>query len=165
MLQVSPDQPSRSIIFVLFSSGEQQHLGSRIFVSNFTPLKNIEAFVNVSAVGTGDSIAVLGNKRYPALWNVARKVDTTYCTDDIVTGYKTMPKGDAVAFDHVGIPSINITNFKGYRYAHVPSDIVENIDRQFIVKATQLLFETVLDLSFGEYQGRSNASKRVRFGE
>ena len=32
-----------------------------------------------------------------------------------------------------------------------------------IVQATQLLFETVLDLSFGEYQGRSNASKRIRF--
>ncbi len=163
LLQQSPDQPSRSIVFVLFSGGEQQHLGSRIFVSNFSPLKRIEAFVNVNAIGTGDSIAVLGNKRYPALWSVARKVDTTYCTSDIVTGYKTLPKGDAVAFDHVGIPSINITNFKGYRNAHVPSDIVENIDRQFIVKATQLLFETVLDLSFGEYQGRSNASKRIRF--
>lgn len=163
MLQQSPDQPSRSVLFVLFSAGEQQHLGSQIFVSNFTPLKGIEAFVNVSSVGCGDSIAVLGNKRYPKLWGTARKVDTTYCTNDVVTGYKTMPKGDAVAFDHVGIPSINITCYKGHRHAHVPSDIVENIDRRFIVKATQLLFETVLDLSFGEYQGRSNASRRVRF--
>lgn len=163
MLQYSPDQPSRSIIFVLFSSGEQQHLGSQIFVSNFTPLKRIEAFVNVTAVGSGDSIAVLGNKRYPKLWGVSRKVDSLYCSNSMVTGYKTLPKGDAVAFDHVDIPSINITNFKGYRHAQVPSDIVENIDREMIVKATQLLFETVLDLSFGEYQGRSNASKRIRF--
>ncbi len=163
MLQFSYDQPSRSIIFVLFSAGEQQHLGSQIFVSNFTPLKSIEAFINISAVGCGDSISVLGNKRYPKLWNVARKVDTTYCTSDMVVGVKTLPKGDAVAFDHVGIPSINITNYKGLRHAHVPSDIVENIDRRYIVKATRLLFETVLDLSFGEYQGRSNASKRVRF--
>ena len=163
MLQQSPDQPSRSIVFVLFSAGEQQHLGSRIFVSNFTPLKRIEAFVNVTAVGSGDSVAVLGNKRYPQLWNVARKVDSLYCSNSMLTGYKTLPKGDAAAFDAVDIPSINITNFKGYRHNHVPSDIVENIDRRMIVQATQLLFETVLDLSFGEYQGRSNASKRIRF--
>lgn len=163
MLQYAEDQPSRPIVFALFACGEQQHLGSQIFVSNFKPLKNIEAFVNVTAVGVGDSIAVLGNKRYPHLWSVARKVDTLYCGNDVAVGMKTMPKGDAVAFDHVGIPSINITSYKGRRHNHVPSDIVENIDRRYIVKATQLLFETVLDLSFGEYQGRSNASKRLRF--
>ena len=163
MLQYSEDQPSRSILFVLFSSGEQQHLGSRIFVSNFKPLKAIEAYVDVSKIGSGDSIMVLGNKRYPKLWGVAKKVDTTYCTGDVAIGFKTMPKGEALAFDKVGIPCINITNYKGYRHVRVPSDIVENIDRKFIVKATQLLFETVLDLSFGEYQGRSNASKRITF--
>lgn len=163
MLQLSEDQPSRSVIFAVFSASEQQHLGSQVFVSNFKPLKNIEAFVDVSSIGGGDSISVLGNKRYPQLWNVARRVDTVYCTNDMCVSFKTMPKGAAAAFDYVGIPSINITNYKGNRHAHVPSDIVENIDRRFIVKATQLLFETVLDLSFGEYQGRSAASKRVKF--
>lgn len=163
MLQYSEDQPSRSIVFVLFAAGEQQHLGSQIFVSNFKPLKRIESFVNVTAVGCGDSIMVMGNKRYPKLWGVAKKVDTTYCGNDVPVSFKTLPKGDGVAFDHVGIPSINITSYKGHRFNHVPSDIVENIDRRYIVKATQLLFETVLDLSFGEYQGRSNASKRIVF--
>ncbi len=163
LLQYSDDQPSRSIIFVLFAAGEQQHLGSQIFVSNFTPLKRIEAFINVASVGCGDSILVMGNKRYPQLWGAAKRVATLYCTNDVAIGVKTMPKGDAVAFDYVGIPSVNITGYKGGRHNHVPSDIVENIDRRFVVKATQLLFETVLDLSFGEYQGRSNASKRVKF--
>ncbi len=163
MLQMSEDQPSRNVLFVLFSSGEQQHLGSQIFVSNFTPLKGIEAFVDVNNIGCGDSIMVMGNNHYPALWEVARKVDTLYCTRDMALGYKNNPKGAAVAFDEIGIPSINITAFNGRQHYHVPSDIVENIDRNFVVKATQLLFETVLDLSFGEYQGRSNASKRIRF--
>lgn len=163
MLQYSEDQPSRSIVFALFADGEQQHLGSQIFVSNFTPLKRIEAFVDVTTVGCGDSIMVSGNKKYPQLWSVAKRVDTTYCSNDVAVGMKTLPKGNAAAFDHVGIPSINVTSYKGKRFNHVPSDIVENIDRRFIVKATQLLYETVLDLSFGEYQGRSNASKRVRF--
>lgn len=163
LLSLSPDQPSRSVIFVLFSAGEQQHLGSRIFVSNFTPLKNIEAYINVSHLGCGDSIMVMGNKRFPHLWDVAKHIDTLRCSNDVVTGYKTLPKGDAAAFAQVGIPSINLTSFRGRRFSHVPSDIVENIDRKFIVKSTQLLFETVLELSFGEYQGRSNASKRIRF--
>ena len=163
MLQYSEDQPSRSIVFVLFSGGEQQWLGSRIFVSNFTPLKRIEAFIDVSTVGCGDSIMVLGNKRYPHLWDVAKKVDTVYCSNTVATGFKTLPKGNATAFNQVGIPCINITSYKGQRYSRVPSDIVENIDRNYIVKATKLLFETVLDLSFGEYQGRSSNSKRVKF--
>ncbi len=163
MLQYSEDQPSRSIVFVLFSGGEQQWLGSRIFVSNFSPLKNIEAFIDVSTVGCGDSIMVLGNKRYPHLWQVAKKVDTTYCNGLVTTGYKTNPKGNAAVFNQIGIPSANITSYRGQRYVHVPSDIVENIDRNYIVKATKLLFEMVLDLSFGEYQGRSSDSKRVKF--
>lgn len=163
MLSESPDQPNRSVVFVLYSAGEQQHLGSRIFVSNFTPLKRIEAYVDVNSIGRGDSIMVLGNLRYPDLWDVARKVDTLYCTRDMVTSVKTLPAGDAAAFLQVGIPSLNITNQGGSRHVRVPSDIAENIDRNFIVKATQLLFETVLDLSFGEYQGRSNDSKRIKF--
>lgn len=162
-LQLSEDQPSRSVLFVLFAGGEQQYLGSQIFVSNFTPLKGIEAFVDVSSIGCGDSLMVMGNNHYPALWEVAHKVDTQYCDRMMNLGYKTNPKGNAVAFDQVGIPSINITSFNGKRHYHVPSDVSENIDRRYLVKATKLLFETVLDLSFGEYQGRSNASRRIRF--
>lgn len=163
MLQLSDDQPSRSVIFVLFSSGAYEHLGSQIFVSNFTPLKRIEAFVNIHNVGSGDSIVVNGNMHYPTLWGIARKVDTLYCSSSMVVTNESYPKGDAVAFDHVGIPSLDITALNGNRHPRVPSDISENIDRTYIVKATKLLFETVLDLSFGEYQGRSAASKRIKF--
>lgn len=163
MLTLSPDQPSRNVLFVLFSSSEQQYLGSRIFVSNFKPLKGIEAYIDVSEVGCGDSIMVQGNNRYPSLWDVARKVDTSYGTSDMVVGMKTNPKGNSVAFDHIGIPSINITGYNGRKHYKVPSDISENINRQLLTKSTQLLFETVLDLSFGQYQGRSYASRRVKF--
>lgn len=162
-LQLSDDQPSRNVLFVLYSGSEQQFLGSRIFVSNFTPLKGIEAYVDVSSIGCGDSIMVMGNNHYPALWEVAHKVDTLYCDGLMNMGYKNNPKGNAAAFDKVGIPCINITSFNGKRHYNVPSDVSENIDRRYLTKATKLLFETVLDLSFGEYQGRSNASKRVRF--
>ena len=55
----------RSVVFVLFSGGELENLGSLIFVSNFSKLKNIECFINAQCIGSGDSINVMGNKRFP----------------------------------------------------------------------------------------------------
>ncbi len=46
----------RSIIFVLFSGGELEELGSRIFVSNFPKLRNVECFINHTAP-RGDAAA------------------------------------------------------------------------------------------------------------
>jgi hypothetical protein len=162
MLKQAEEQPERSVIFVLLGAEEQRNLSSRIFVSNFSPLKRIEAFVDVSNLGGGESVAVLGNNKYPGLWDVADKMDSTYC-HVMQHGVKTNPKGAAIAFDSIGIPSINITNVNGNRHNHVPSDIAENIDRRYLVNATRLVFQTVYELSFGDYQGRTQLSRRYRF--
>ena len=162
LMQFVEDKPKRNVVFVLFSGGESQHVGSQIFVSNFSPLKRIEAFVGIESVGRGDSLAVLGNNQYPALWDLAARMDSTH-TQSMVHGYKTDPRGDAASFNYIGIPSITITNFNGNKHNHVPSDIAENVDRQFLLKAAKLSFEVVYELSSGEYQGRSRASRRFRF--
>ena len=162
LLQAAEERPGRSIIFVLFSAAENQRLGSQIFVSNFNPLKHVEAFVGIECVGSGDSLAVLGNNKYPGLWQVANQMDSAH-TQMMVHNFKTNPKGDALAFDHVGIPSITLTNYNGNLKWHVPSDIPENIYRGMITKAAHLSFETVYELSFGDYQGRSAQSRRYRF--
>ncbi|MDO4217122.1 MAG: M20/M25/M40 family metallo-hydrolase [Bacteroidales bacterium] len=163
MLQNADVQPRRSVVFVLFSGGEQQRLGSQIFVSGFRPLKRVEAFVNAECLGTGDSVAVLGNTYFPSLWEVARNMDSAFCAGTMAVGTKTQAAGDAAAFSMVGIPSLVFTNYNGNRRAHVPSDIAENIDRQYLLKATKLFYETVYELTFGDYQGRSSRSKNVRF--
>ncbi len=162
LLPLAEEKPERSIIFVLFGASEQQQLGSQIFVSNFNPLKRVEAFVDVNSVGSGTSVAVLGNNKYPGLYEMAYTADSIYCgvmQPDLYTD----PKGAALAFDAIGIPSINITNVNGNRRNHVPSDIAENVDRRYILNATRLVFQTVYELSFGDYRGRTQQSRRYRF--
>lgn len=162
MLQEAEEQPGRNVLFVLFGASEQQHLGSQIFVSNFNPLRRIEAFVDISNVGSGTRVAVMGNNKYPSLYRVAERMDSIYC-GVMQPGLNTDPQGAALAFDAIGIPCINITNVNGAQRTHLPSDIAENVDRDFLVGATRLAFQTIYELSFGEYQGRSQMSRRYRF--
>lgn len=162
MLQEAEEQPGRNVLFVLFGASEQQHLGSQIFVSNFNPLKRVEAFVDLSGLGGGTRVAVLGNNRYPGLYGVAKRMDSIYC-NVLQAGLTTDPKGAALAFDAIGIPCINLTNVNGTRHTHQPSDIAENVDRGFLVGATRLAFQTIYELSFGDYQGRSQVSRRYKF--
>ncbi|MBR1833950.1 MAG: M28 family peptidase [Bacteroidales bacterium] len=154
----------RSIVFVLFSGGELQNLGSSIFVSNFPKLRNVECFINAESIGQGDSIQVLGNKRFPQLWSIASRNDSI-STKSLVKGYRTMPKGDAAPFAQVGIPSLVFTGFMGNMNDHVPSDISENVDRDLMTKNASLMAEVIYELSLGDYQGRSQRSRRFEFDE
>lgn len=161
LLANDKEKPRRSILFVCFSGAESQYLGSQIFVSNYPQLPKIDAFVNIECVGNGDSLAVLGNKRFPQLWQVANHNDSLY-THRMVHGFKTLPKGDAVAFMGAGIPSLVFSTYNGNRYAHVPSDISENIDRQLIRDAATLVWRTVSELAQGDYQGRDPKSRKTK---
>ncbi len=155
-------RPGRSVLFVLFSGGEHRHIGSNVFVQTFPDLKWIDAFINVESVGYGDSLVVMGNGHYPVLHSIAMDNDDKY-TQFAAHGFETTPKGDAVAFDKVGIPSITLATLNGSRYDHVPSDIPENIKRQNVAKTATLLYYTVLQLSNGDYQGRAEESRYIRF--
>ena len=161
-----PDcRPRRSVVFVVFSGSEHQYLGSRTFVGTFGKLRRVEAFVNVQNVGYGDSLVVLGGNRYPTLGGIALHNDTTGYGERMVrrTDERTDPRGDARAFDAVGIPSIVITTHNGMHHNHVSSDIWETIDRRILTQAAQLLAATVAELGDGLYQGRSVQSRAGRF--
>lgn len=156
-------RPRRSVVFALFSASEQQYLGSRVMVSNFHPLRHIEAFVDVQNIGSGDSLAVLGGARYPTLAQVAYNYDTT-ATHAIRTDLPASdPRGDAVAFDAVDIPSLVVTTTGGMQHNHVSSDIWENIDRRILSLGAQLALGTVCNLGEGLYQGRSPQSRAWRW--
>ena len=162
LLSQAEEAPKRSVLFVFFSAAESQHLGAEIFVSNFSKLSKIDAFVDIECVGNGDSLVVLGNKRFPALWEVANHNDAEH-THYMAHGYKTAPNGDAIPFAQVGIPSIVISNLNGNHFSHVPSDIAENINHTMIQKAATLLFHTVYELCDGDYQGRAPQSRKIKF--
>ncbi|MCR4659881.1 MAG: M20/M25/M40 family metallo-hydrolase [Bacteroidales bacterium] len=161
--QLSQQRPKRSVVFVFFSAAENQYQGSQIFVSNFSPLRRIEAFINIEAVSSGDSLVVFGDNKYPTLWGIASNADTAGIRLMTHPATKSNPKGDAVAFDAIGIPSIVITTLNGRQHNHVPSDIAENIDRWILTQSTRLLLGTVREVAFGDYQGRSLRSRAYKF--
>jgi hypothetical protein len=76
-----------------------------------------------------------------------------------------MPKGDAAPFAQIGIPSVVFTGYMGNLNDHVPSDISENIDRELLTKNASLMAELIYELSLGDYQGRSQRSRRFQFDE
>ena len=156
-------RPKRSIAFVLFSGSEQQWMGSRIFLRNFKNLRDVEAFINIQNIGYGDSIVVLGDACYPALWEIAQKRDESNHSLIWTGNEKRAPRGDARAFDQIGIPSLVFTTLNGLHHNHVSSDIWENIDRKILTHVTQVTVETVRELCDGLYQGRSMKSKALRF--
>lgn len=210
LLSRSDYRPKRSVMFVLFSGGEQQWLGSRSFVTAYPKLSRVEAFINVQNIGHGDSLIVLGDARYPTLWNEALRCDTSSRSFDLdfaglrriwptatmhgqlngdsvaiigdyriplmkkitsnnfeaagrhnimVSKEKSGLRGDARAFDVVGIPSLVITTHNGMHYNHITTDIWENIDRRILTLASQLTADVVCQVGEGLYQGRSPQSK------
>lgn len=71
-------KPARSVLFVIFSGSEQLDKGTYEFIDHFRYQGRIEAFLSVDCIGTGDSIDVRGNARYPNLWNIACHNDSLY---------------------------------------------------------------------------------------
>ncbi|MBR1765426.1 MAG: M28 family peptidase [Bacteroidales bacterium] len=158
-------RPRRSVLFVLFSGSEQRFLGSRVFLSNYPKLRKVEAFVNLQNIGSGDSIALLGDNRYPSLWEIARERDSANHSLIWANPEKTNPVGDARGFDMLGIPSLVFTSLNGMQHNHVTSDIWEDIDRRMLTGAAQVAVETVRELCDGLYRGRSPKSKAMKFVE
>ncbi len=91
-------------------------------------------------------------------------MDSAFTNYSLARQFKKLPvTGDGIAFDDVGIPTLVFTHMNGGKHNHVPSDIPENIDRNYILNTAKLVYETVYELTFGNYQGRSARSKRIRF--
>lgn len=160
----NPDyRPHRSVAFVLFSGSEQQYLGSRQFVADFPKLRRVEAFVGVQNIGSGDSVVVLGGGRFPTLYDIAAQRDTAHYRQNIVHGgKKSLARGDARAFETIGVPSLMFTTLNGMHHNHVTTDIWENIDRRILGITTTLVVETVAEIGEGLYQGRSPQSRALR---
>lgn len=71
-------RPARSVVFVIFSGSEQLDKGTYEFIDHFRYQGRIEAFLSIDCIGSGDSIDVRGNARYPDLWGVACHNDSLY---------------------------------------------------------------------------------------
>ena len=165
LLSLPQYRPRRSVLVVFFSGSEQLFLGSRIFLSGYPKLRKVEAFVNAQNLGCGDSLLVLGDNHYPGLYDIALRRDSAHFELISARSAKTNPRGDARAFDQIGIPSLVFTTLNGMQHNRVTTDVWENIDRRILTAATQVMAETVRELSDGIYQGRSRKSKARKFIE
>ena len=156
LLSKADYRPRRSVVFVIFSAGEQQFAGSRKFVELYPQMKRIEAFVNVQNIGYGDSVAVMGGMKYPTLERLVMDRDTVTGRYNVVQGREPQGvRGDARAFDAAKIPSVVITTTRGMHHNHTTTDMWENIDRRILTICSQLATETVAELGDGLYQGRN----------
>ena len=156
LLSKADYRPRRSVLFVLFSGGEQQFAGSRRFVELYPKLGKAEAFVNVQNIGYGDSVTVLGGVKYPTLEGIVFDRDTVTGRLNVVrNGEPQGVRGDARAFDASKIPSVVITTKRGMHHNHTTTDVWENIDRRILTISSQLVTETVAELGDGSYQGRN----------
>ena len=158
-------RPHRSVAFVLFSGSEQQYMGSRQFVADFPKLRRVEAFVGAQNIGSGDSVVVLGGGRFPSLYDIAWQRDTSHYRQNMVRdGKKSLARGDARAFEAIGVPSLMFTTLNGMHHNHVTTDIWENVDRRILGIVTTLMVETVAEIGEGLYQGRSPQSRALQTG-
>ncbi len=156
LLSKADYRPRRSVLFVLFSGGEQQFAGSRRFVELYPQLGKAEAFINVQNIGYGDSVTVLGGVKYPTLEGIVFDRDTVTGRLNVVrNGEPQGVRGDARAFDAAKIPSVVITTTRGMHHNHTTTDVWENIDRRILTISSQLVTETVAELGDGLYQGRN----------
>ena len=138
----------------------------RSFDMSFNDLQHIWPTAVMQGYINGDSSAVLNDCRFPTMKKLGNHSFQANGRHDIMlSNEKSNPKGDARAFDKMGIPSLVITTHNGMNYNHVATDIWENIDRRILTLAAQLTSDLVSQLGEGLYQGRSPQSKAQRFRE
>lgn len=135
----------------------------RTFDLSFNDLQRIWPAVYMTGKPNGDSVAVMNDCRFPLM----RKLNSHSFQAGgrhhmLLSDENSNPKGDARAFDNIGIPSLVITTHNGMHHNHVSTDIWENIDRRILTLAAQLTSDLVCQIGEGLYQGRSPQSKSGR---
>ena len=142
---LSEIKPSRSLIFVLFTSEEQGLLGAGHFVENFPePHKNIIAMLNFDCIAHGDSIQIGNGKSSPELWELARKSDNEKLVVDRTWGGGG---ADLTPFFNAGIPGLYMVSTNSYTYLHTPEDKPETLNPGLFEAIVRLGFRIIKELA------------------
>jgi len=140
---------ARTVIFVAFTAEEAGLVvafNSKIYPSNY-PIKKIIANLNLDSVGR-----MFGNKLIVINSNSAREWKFIFMGTEFTTGVATelitqdLDASDQVAFIEKGIPAVQF--FVGpHQDYHKPTDDVEKIDPDGLVKTATVVKETMLYLA------------------
>jgi Zn-dependent M28 family amino/carboxypeptidase len=155
--------PKRSVVCMLVSGEEKGLLGSRFYVDfPLFPLDKTVVDINIDMIGrtddrhpnNGNYVYVIGSDRLSSeLHTINEDANATYT--QIELDYKYNDKNDPNHYyersDHYnfaerGIPAIFYFNGTHADY-HRPSDTIEKIDFNALVKRAQLAFYTAWDIA------------------
>ena len=138
-------EPPRTIVFVAFSGEEAGRLGSLEYVKNQSlfPASKILAMINLDTVGRlgNNKVLVLGSQSASEWQHIFRGVS-------YVTGIPTamvqenLDSSDHNSFHEAGIPAIQLFSGPNSDY-HRPSDTMDKIDGEGLVKIAAILKESV----------------------
>lgn len=142
-------KPERSIVFVAFSGEEWGRKGSKHYVREMRKWPATEAIgmVNLDTVGRleGKKLMVLGSGTATEWRHIAMGVGYTTGVESNCVAED--PQGsDQVSFHEVGVPAVQLFSGAHADY-HRPTDDVEKIDADGLVKVAIFTRETVVYLS------------------
>lgn len=167
MLQIAyknGNKPKRSIVF-LHCTGEEYGLhGSRYFVnSKIIPLENIVADLNVDMIGRRDFVYEKNKKDYiylvgsdklsTELHDISEAMNKKYTNLTLDYTYNAEKHPEMIYYrsDHYNFAKFNIPVIFYYSGEHAdyhkPTDTVDKIDFDQMLKRTQLIFVTAWELA------------------
>ncbi len=146
---LAESNPSRTIVFVAFTAEEAGLLGSKYYADSMPPhsLAAINAVVNMDTVGQlGDKpVSIYGGSTASEWQHVFRGIGfTTGIKSQLIT--TNLASSDQQSFIDLGIPGIQISSGASLDY-HRPSDTLDKVDADGLVKVAMLAKEAVVYLA------------------
>jgi aminopeptidase YwaD len=142
--------PKRTLVFAFWSAEEMGFVGSRAFINSPSfSLQTIQAVINVDTIGNGR----VGDF---ALWsegedNIAFKAVRKSASEAGGSALLVPNRGhdsDQVSFAEAGIPAVTLMAREWLEKNHTPQDTVENIKREQVQLATEIVYRAVKSLAF-----------------
>ncbi len=164
-------KPARTIIFAAFSGEEAGLVGSKYFVENYKKFPSDKIFANLNF----DTVGRLHGKKIMILnGNSARKWKFIFMGTEYTTGIaaeiitQELDASDQVAFIEKGIPAVQFFSGPNEDY-HKPSDKIEKIDADGLVKIITVARETLVYLADREdameFIGEMNKNKSTTIND
>jgi len=141
-------KPERPIIFVAFTGEESGRLGSIYYLDNLAKDQKTFAAVNLDSVGRlkeKQKLMVIGGSSAREWRFIFMGINyTTGIESELIT--QELDASDQVSFIQKNIPAIQL--FSGpHKDYHQPSDTIEKIEAQGLVKVAAVARETIVYLS------------------
>ncbi|MFK5855333.1 MAG: M20/M25/M40 family metallo-hydrolase [Bacteroidota bacterium] len=160
-------KPKRTIVFLACTAEEAGLIGSRYFVAHSKDYFKGDIFANVNL----DTDGSLFDKKLLVLnGNSAKEWKFIFMGTDYTTGIKSeviqqdLDASDQVAFIEKGIPGIQLFTGATENY-HKPSDVIEKIDGEGMVKVAIVTKEVLVYLADREdpmnYTGSAEVAKKA----